>query len=66
VGPIPPDSLPAARTSAEYACDFADRLRERRNAAAHRKAAFAFGDRQEVEEFLIMAALELPALHTLL
>jgi hypothetical protein len=55
-----------ARNSAEHACDFADRLRQRRNDAAHRRAAFAFGDRQEVEEFLIMAALELPALHTLI
>jgi hypothetical protein len=55
-----------ARRGAEHACDFADRLRQRRNDASHRKTAFAFGDRQEVEEFLIMAALELPALHTLL
>lgn len=55
-----------ARRDAEHACDFADRLRQRRNDAAHRKALFAFDDSTEVEDLFIMAALQLPALHTLL
>lgn len=63
---FPGNSNRDARRSAEQACDFADRLRQRRNDASHRKAAFAFGDRQEVEELLLLAALELPALHSLL
>jgi hypothetical protein len=44
------------------AYDFADRLRERRNDAAHTAPKYDFSDRDEAEEFLISAGRHLPNL----
>jgi|GEM_PF-3823941 len=47
---------------AEAALDFADRLRSRRNDAAHTRQAYGFQDRGEVEELLVSAFRHLPGL----
>jgi hypothetical protein len=56
-----PDDVDTARD----AHDFADRLRLRRNNAAHTRPRYGFEDREEVEEFLVSAARHLPGLWSL-
>jgi hypothetical protein len=47
---------------ARAAWEFADQLRDRRNHASHPKAYPDFGDADEVQEFLVSAGRNLPAL----
>lgn len=50
------------RYAAHAACDFADQLRRRRNDASHAAPTYGFGDREEIEEFLVSAGRHLPNL----
>ena len=50
------------RSSALAACDFADRLRDRRNDASHTTPRYGFDDREEIEELLVSAGRNLPGL----
>jgi hypothetical protein len=51
-----------ARGAAEWACDLADKIRDRRNQASHTKQAHGFQDPDEVEEFITSGFRRLPDL----
>jgi hypothetical protein len=51
-----------ARSAAEQACDFANKLRSRRNDGSHTTPRYGFDDHDEIEEMLVSAARCLPDL----
>lgn len=51
-----------ASSAAELACDFADKIRNRRNQASHAPKAYGFADHDEIEEFLTSGFRCLPDL----